>query len=335
MNKKIYVGIILSVIISGLVLFAYSATLNKNIILHILKSISLSHFIFAIILTIFSFVFDGIKHYIVFRNLGQKITLTSAINSCFITAYFSAVTPFSVGGQPFQILYLNKKGVKSSYATQVVFLRLFEMIFLMFLIDLTYIFVFSKNVFGISKNLIFLGLILTFLSSLTIILSIIFPKFISKIVLLISKIPLIKKFIKAEKIENWFHELDEVIKKIFREHKILLFLDIIMMFFLLMFQSYVFFYALNVFTPLKASFIEFFATVNIVNAVAFLVPTPGASGSFELVFTNALTPFASDKELIIKGVLFFRFLSYYLVLAIGTLILFLPIFKKTDNSVEN
>jgi len=332
MNKKIYIGILLSVVISGLVLFAYSASLNKNIILHILNSVSFYKFITAIFLTILSFVIDGIKYFIVFKVLGQKISPIAAINSCFITGYFSAVTPFSIGGQPFQILYLNKKGVKSSYATQVVFLRLFEMIFLMFLIDLTYIFAFSKNVAGISKNLISLGLILTFLTSLIILLSIIFPKLISKIVLLTSKIPLINRFFQAEKIESWFHELDEVIKKIFREHKFLLFLDLIMMFFLLMFQSYVFFYALNIFAPLRIKFIEFFATVNIVNAVAFLVPTPGASGSFEFVFTNALAPFAAEKELIIKGVLFFRFLSYYLVIIIGTLILFLNLLKPQKTS---
>lgn len=335
MSKKIYIGILSSVIISGLVLFAYSTSLNKNIILHILNSVSIYEFILAISLTLLSFVIDGIKHFIIFRALGQKINLISAINSCFIAAYFSAVTPFSVGGQPFQIMYLNKKGIKSSYATQVVFLRLFEMIFLMFLIDITYVFVFSKNVAGISKNLIFLGLFLTFISSLIILLSIIFPKIISKIILLTSKIPLINKFVNAEKIESWFHELDEVIRKIFREHKFLMFIDLIMMFLLLMFQSFVFFYAIDIFTPLKIKFIEFFATVNIVNAVAFLVPTPGASGSFEFVFTNALIPFATEKEFIIKGVLFFRFLSYYLVLIIGTLIVFLNLFKSKKISHKN
>ncbi|SHH30657.1 lysylphosphatidylglycerol synthase transmembrane domain-containing protein [Thermosipho atlanticus] len=332
MNKKIYFGIIGSVVISGLVLFAYSATLSKNIILHILNSITLKELIIAIILTILSFVIDGIKHYLVFKTLGQKINLISSINSCFITAYFSAITPFSVGGQPFQILYLNKKGVKSSYATQVVFLRLFEMIFLMFLIDITYIFIFSKNVAGISKNLVNIGILLTFLSSFIILLSIIFPKMISKLILTLAKIPLVKKIVNLEKIEKWFLELDDVIKKIFREHPFLLIYDMIMMFFLLLFQSYVFYYAISIFTNINIKFVEFFATINIVNAVAFLVPTPGASGSFELVFTNTLKPFAMNAELIIKGVLFYRFLSYYLVLTFGTIILFLPMFKKIKKS---
>ncbi|MBO8160956.1 MAG: flippase-like domain-containing protein [Thermosipho sp. (in: Bacteria)] len=332
MNKKIYLGIIFSIIISSIVLFSFSATLNKNIILHIINSISLDQLVIAILLTILAFVIDGVKHYIIFNSLGQKLSLFSAVNSCFITAYFSAVTPFSVGGQPFQILYLNKKGIKSSYATQVVFLRLFEMIFLMFIIDITYVLVFSKNVAGISKKLIFLGLALTFISSLFILISIIFPKLISKIIVPFAKIPLIKRFIDAKKIENWFLELDEVVRKILNEHSFVLFIDLIMMFLLLLFQSYVFYYAINLFTEINLKFIEFFATVNIVNAVAFLVPTPGASGSYELVFTNAFKPFVTDKELIIKGVLFYRFLSYYLVLISGTLILLFSSFKKKEKN---
>lgn len=331
MNKKIYLWILLSIIISGIVFSFYSSTLNKNIIIDIFTSISPCKFFIALLILLLSFVFDGLKNYIVFKKLGQQLSFFSAVNSCFISVYFSIITPFSVGGQPFQILYLTKKGVKSSYATQVIFLRLFEMYFIMFLIDLYYIFFLSNNlILGISKKIIIVGLILTFTSSLLILLGIIFPKFISKIIILFSKIPLINRFIQIDKINNWFSELDYVIKKIFKEHRNLLFFDLIMMFFLLIITSFNFYYSITAFTNLNINFFEFFAINNIINAVAYLTPTPGSSGGYELVFTNFLKSFSTNKELIIKGVLFYRFLTYYLILAAGTVILLLTTFKRKN-----
>lgn len=329
MSKKIYIWIILSVVISGIVFSAYSSALNKNIIVDIFTSLPPYKLFIALLILLISFFFDGLKNYIVFRSLGQKISFFSALNSCFVSVYFSIITPFSVGGQPFQIFYLTKKGVKSSYATQVIFLRLFEMYFIMFLIDLYYIFFLSNRMLlGISRKLIIFGLLLTFTFSLLILLSIIFPKFVSKMILLISKIPLINKFVHADKIENWFAELDFVIKKIFKEHRYLLLFDLVMMFFLLALTSFNFYYAINAFTKLKINFFEFFAINYIINAVAYLTPTPGSSGGYELVFSNFLKSFGESKELIIKGVLFYRFLSYYLILIFGTIILLIFAFKR-------
>ncbi|ABR30094.1 hypothetical protein SU69_01175 [Thermosipho melanesiensis] len=327
-KNKIVIGIILSILISGVVLFFYSFSLNKNIINSIFFSLNYEKFIVAIILVTLSFVFDGVKHFIVFRILDQKIGIFPSINSCFVTGYFSSVTPFSVGGQPFQIYYLNKKGVDSAYATQVVLLRLFEMISLMFFIDLSYIIFFSHNITGISQNIIFLGLILTFLSSIVILLGIAFPKTIGKLLRVLKKVKILSKIVNFDKIEHWFHKLDIVIKKIFREHKWLIFIDFIMMFILLIFQSYVFYYSIKIFTNINIPFFKFFSIVNIVNAVAFLVPTPGASGSFEIIYTNVFSSFSPNKEAIIKGVLFYRFLSYYLLIIFGTIILLPFAFKK-------
>ncbi|RDI92547.1 hypothetical protein Ob7_00605 [Thermosipho africanus Ob7] len=330
-KKMITFGIILSIIISGIVIFFYSFSLNKNILLSIFSKLSFEKILFSAILMILSFVFDGIKHYIVFKSLNQKISLISSINSCFVTGYFSAVTPFSVGGQPFQIYYLNKKGIKSTYATQVVFLRLFEMILLMFLVDLTYIFILKNNVIGISRSIITLGLILTLLSSTVILFSILFPKIFIKILEVFKKSKFLNKFIKFEKLENWFIELDETIRYILKNHKLLIAIDFVMMFALLIFQSYVFYYSINIFTELNIPFLHFFSIVNIINAVAFLVPTPGASGSFEIIYSHVLSSFSKKPSLIVNGVLYFRFLSYYLVILIGTLVLIKFVKIKENN----
>ncbi|ANQ53333.1 hypothetical protein XJ44_02195 [Thermosipho affectus] len=329
-KNKIIIGIILSIIISGVILLFYSFSLNKNIIKTIFFSINYKEFLCAIILVLLSFILDGIKHYIVFKTLNQKINLISSINSCFVTGYFSSVTPFSMGGQPFQIYYLNKHGVDSAYATQIVFLRLFEMISLMFFIDLNYIVFLSNKIYGISNKIIFLGLILTLASSIAILFGIVFPKTFIKLLHTFKKWNFLSKIVNFERLENWFHKLDMVIKKIFNEHKKLILVDFIMMFLLLIFQSYVFYYSISIFTNMNLSFFKFFSITNIVNAVAFLVPTPGASGSFEIVYTNVLSEFATDKEAIIKGVLFYRFLSYYLLIIIGTIIL-IPLIKKKTN----
>ncbi|QTA38846.1 flippase-like domain-containing protein [Thermosipho ferrireducens] len=319
-ETRVIVGSIIAVIISAIVIYIYSFSLNKNIILNIFSSVKLSQIFIAILLTLFAFGFDGVKHYIVLKTLGQEITLLDAINSCFILAFFSAVTPFSAGGQPFQMVYLNKKGVESTYSMNVVMLRFFEMIFLMFLIDATYIFLFSGSISGISGSLINLGLVLTLATSIVVILGMLFPKKIARILSLI-RIPFLEKYIDRNSIEEWFYKLDYVVKTTFLEHKWLVFLDFIMMFVLLIIQSWVFYYAIKIFVPVHINFLQFLSIVNIVNTVVFLVPTPGASGSFEFIYSQALAPFAQNTEAIIKGVLFYRFLVYYLVLAVGIIIL--------------
>ncbi|MCD6450217.1 MAG: flippase-like domain-containing protein, partial [Thermotogaceae bacterium] len=63
---------------------------------------------------------DSFRTYYLIRVLGYKLKYSHALENSVLGFYVSAITPFSAGGQPFQIWHLTKLGLKVEEASIVV-----------------------------------------------------------------------------------------------------------------------------------------------------------------------------------------------------------------------
>lgn len=71
---------------------------------------------------------DCTKFCIIDKTVTGSYRFSSSIKTSFLGKYYDAVTPFSTGGQPMQIYYLNSKGISGGNSTAIVLIRYFSSI---------------------------------------------------------------------------------------------------------------------------------------------------------------------------------------------------------------
>ncbi|MGN0807401.1 MAG: YbhN family protein [Candidatus Coproplasma sp.] len=71
---------------------------------------------------------DCAKYCIIDKTVTGKVRLSTSVKTSFLGKYYDAVTPFSTGGQPMQIYYLNSKGISGGNSTAIVLIRYFSSI---------------------------------------------------------------------------------------------------------------------------------------------------------------------------------------------------------------
>lgn len=73
-------------------------------------------------------VLDCSKFAIINKTVTGKFMLSASVKTSFLGKYYDAVTPFSTGGQPMQIYYLNSVGISGGNSTAIVMIRYFSSI---------------------------------------------------------------------------------------------------------------------------------------------------------------------------------------------------------------
>ena len=111
--KKYKLNIILLVIISFVVLFF---SLKDNFSDAINYFIHLNYFwiIIAIFFYILNVFFQSLSQFRFLREVKEDYTFLSCFKLMIMAMFFNGITPFSSGGQPFEVYLLNKEGIKVS-----------------------------------------------------------------------------------------------------------------------------------------------------------------------------------------------------------------------------
>lgn len=66
---------------------------------------------------------DCLKFCVISKTVTGKFRVATSAKTNFIGRYYDAVTPFSTGGQPMQIYYLNTKGISGGSSSAIVLIR--------------------------------------------------------------------------------------------------------------------------------------------------------------------------------------------------------------------
>ncbi len=141
--KRFFIIIAIGIIIIGLIIYF---TANKQT-LTALKNINLIFLLLGIFFYLLEFTADSVRTKVLIHGTGNKIGLWECYKLVGLQVFFDVITPFNIGGQPFQIYVLHKKNVPGGNATTVVVTKL-VFGFLVLMAIVIFGLLFHSNLFG-------------------------------------------------------------------------------------------------------------------------------------------------------------------------------------------
>ncbi|TDX49192.1 lysylphosphatidylglycerol synthase transmembrane domain-containing protein [Orenia marismortui] len=328
-------GLKLSLIVSILALvLLFAFTINEDTINKIKK---LNHFylLLAIVVNILMWVVGGLRIKLIANALEEEISLKFAVQTFLVGAFVSNVTPFASGGGPFQVLLLHRKGISLGKSSTVIIVQfVLRLLFFSFLSPL-FFFLFSDLINpGIIPSSIFNSLIIISLVISAIIVYFIWqPDKIKVIAKSLKKLNFLKVLMKSERanslLDKLYKEMEEFHDSLWELTKYKKTSLIWAAFFTVVFWVLFFIIAPIILLGLGAKpfFVQAFVTQTIFYLILPYIPTPGGSGVAEFGFATLFSSFVPAGLIGLLAILW-RFLTFYLVIIIGGIILFKMIAKS-------
>ena len=321
--KKVF-NYILLLLVTIIVLFLCLKD-NYDAIINTLISMDIKWLIVGFICILMYWFLKTLPLYYFTKSHKKDFTYKSAIILLLRTQFVNAITPFATGGQPYQVYYLNKEGIRSSTSTSIILEN-----FIVYQIALVFLGIvaltcnFFMNIFphnDLLTHLITLGFII---NTLVIIVSFIvaFGKKISKKILhigisILSKLKLVKD--KEAKLAKWNESITNFHKsaKVLMEDKKLFFsmivVNLVALSILYMIPVFVL-YAAGNFTSVNVGLA--IITSAYVMLIGSFVPIPGGTGGLEYGFMK-FHGFFIHGSLLSATMLIWRFITYYFGLIVG------------------
>lgn len=302
-----------------------------------IRSAKVTFLLLALFMMLVYILLEAVPFYLIFKSRVQKISFALIAKITLATQFFNAITPFSTGGQPFQIYIINKrKGISYGRITSISiqnFIVYQTALVLSGLFSLIAHFLWNSELVAFdtkTTSLIIIGLSVNFLiiAGLTLIArSRRASLFLSiNVIHFLRKIKLIRNEDKARNtVRKFLRDFHRDIK-ILSQDKRLFFLTVSINIVKLMI-----FYALAYVLCMSIG-IENISLISVIIASSFnmlissIFPVPGASGGAELGFLIFFAPIITGSTAHIIMILW-RFFTYYMGLILGFLI-FLFGFRK-------
>jgi hypothetical protein len=325
MNRKLILNTIIA-LIAGLSVVALinSAFKEKIFLKDLLSKVSLEILVIGFIINIVLFLIDGFKLNIILKSLKQDINYLTSLESCIIYSFFSAITPSGMGGQPFQLYFLTKKGAKSEIVTNIILLRTFEYLSIILGIDIySVIFILPRlPQEAIGKTLIIAGFATSSISTFFIWFAMSNPEIFKLFIVYLKKISILKNFIEKWEIKayQWIDDLKLSVDELWSNHKLVLLFDFLLMFVIIVLSSYLLFLPIVSLTEMHLSFLRFFSIQILLTTLTTYVPTPGASGGTEAIFYASFKNFINSPQNLLLAITLFRIITYYSVIVVGILV---------------
>ncbi len=272
------------------------------------------------LITLFS---EGGKYFSLIRQLTGKKDWSTALKVTVYGRYYDNITPSGAGGQPFQILYLKRRGL-SDGASLAIPVYAFLLQQLSFVVTAAFFFIFFGHLFTVAalKVTAYIGLACYSLMPVLIILSAAFPKAMGKIVMAVLRALAAIRLIKdpegkGAKVLQQLQEYSQAINYINRHRSLTLEMFLLSVLYHLGRASLPFF-ILQAFGGNVNCAVVMVSTFFIYSAIT-IIPTPGGAGaaeaSFYLVFAEL-----PDSGLVFWAMLLWRFFSDYIFILGGIIL---------------
>ncbi len=246
--------------------------------------------------------------------------------------FFNGITPFSTGGQPFQVYSFKRKGIRVSESTSILLYN-----FLCYQISLNLILILSISIYFRQLLdeipnllwLIVLGFLINFLTMLIIFIlgrSKKAAKIMMNFLKFLCKFRLFKKILgkKIKKIGKSIENMQNVFKEASKHRKTticVIFLKVIAFCFYYSIP-FIIYKSLGVALGAK-DFFFMLAMSAFACAIAVWVPTPGAVGGIEIAFNvlfsqiNVIKASGNAEVYAASAMILWRFITYYLIMLVG------------------
>ena len=245
-----------------------------------------------------------------------------------ICRYYDCITPFSFGGQPFQIYYLSTRGVNTGVATSVPLAKYMYSQISFCLIALIMLIV-GSGMWGTKSSLVVGLSIISLIISVVFLLLIIFitlsKKVASRLIIgfikFLSKIKLVKNYEKTSRVV--YRSLSEYQKSIRFYLKdfwtsLLAFISSAGVVLLKALIPYLIYVMLS--DNIEVGFSIIFCKFIVCELATMYVPLPGGSGVAEISFTALFASLFSDG-LLFWAMLIYRIASYYIYILQGFIVI--------------
>lgn len=325
MKNKLRNIIVLSIAVF-LVLY-FSLRNNYTEVVETFKNINKLYLLLALILTLTVTYIKGLVLHFLSKVYKKDNKIKDSVILAYETNFFNGITPFSTGGQPYQVLKLNNSGYKLADATNIIIQSSIT-----FQIATLFVVIFSvlynKSTGVLESNLVLnrfvmLGFLITlFFVSVVIAISLsnkVKSMFLKITIKIINKLKFVKN--KEERISDlkkYVEEFDEGIDKLFENKRIFVLCVILQILALIIYYitPLVVFLGLGIDIGLIVGLVTF---SYVVMAGSF-IPLPGSTGGIEFAFIRFFSNFAAGGPLH-AVMLLWRTITYYFNIAIGAIIL--------------
>lgn len=312
----------------------------------VMSHANVGYLVLSVAVLLVMMALDSLKYYVILKTVvPDKTTYGLALKVSLVGKYYDNITPFSSGGQPFQIYHLHKKGLSGGESSAVIMIKYaFNVIF--WLSICFCLMLFDKNVlfqyietqdriawfqvagwvgFGINLSLPLLILCFAFMPKVT-------GRVVAFFLKIAAKLHIIKSdedaLAHAKRIAYEFRNGFVIMSKKPLRALLLVFLCIAEPF-LSMTLPYFVVLALGGGSIVPGIEMMFaIMTLNVYSSMSVMfVPTPGNSLAVESLFLYALEKVVAPSALF-WTVLGWRFLSYYSFIVIGLVMTIVSLVRK-------
>ena len=260
--------------------------------------------------------------YVSFRRLGQRVPFIKCLGYAFTGVYFSAITPFNMGGQPVQMYYMVRDGINLSYVTLTMLLTnvayQFVVIFYAFFMFILRFGFVIQNVSGM-WGLVLYGVVANFAVIIALIFMFFSKSFAEKVckwaVGIGVKLHIVKNCEAAlAKVDKQISEYRAGANEIRNNPRLIIYIVVITV--LQMSSLYLIPYAVYKGFGLGGiSAFDILALQAVLYVAVSFVPLPGAVGVTETAFVGIFA--ALFGQLVIPGMLVSRAINFYSVLFVS------------------
>lgn len=322
---KNILGIFFLFLLTTLVLYFLLKDDFSNIVSEIL-SVNVFLLIIAFLFLILYWVSKAAVLYNFARKFNDNYSFKSAFRTLAVTQFFNAVTPFSSGGQPFQIYSLKKNGLTISNATNVTIEEF--VVYQIALVFLGILAILGNHIFNIFPyNGVLSKLVLLGFSINTLVIIILFiiafgkksNQFLIKIAInILTFFKIVKNRDKV--LENWnnyinnFHAGAKILianKKDFCLNILYSFLGLICFYLVPLWILF----SMGDFTSFNA--LQSIIASAYVMLIGSFVPLPGGTGGIEYGFIKFFGVFIINDTKLRALMLLWRFITFYMGIILG------------------
>lgn len=329
MNEKLkkVANIIILALVTCLVLY-FSLKDNFNTIINEIINVNIFWLVISFLLAISFWFFKAIATTRIANIFKKDYSIKQGMRLVLETNFFHAITPFAVGGQPYEIYSLKKSKLKITEATNVSIVNFIVYQIALVLLGIIAIvynhhFVLLKEN-DLLKNLVVVGFLVNFIVIVALFLltctkkiNKILMKFIIKV---LNKIHLVKnKDEKIKQFNDYLNEFHQGAKILLHDKK--LFIKLIFVHFIGLISSYLIPLTLAYAMGLSSyTGIEAIVLSSYVMLIGAFVPIPGGTGGLEYGFMTFYGSFIKGSKLN-AIMLLWRFITYYFAMILGAILL--------------
>lgn len=321
--KKIGSKVISLILISIAILF-FVLKDNYNEIISVLKNTNNIYILYGFIIVLIGDLFKSLSIFTIVNEEKKDYNYKNAFSLVLQTNFFNGITPFSLGGGPYQIYSLNKNyNIKYRSGAEIVFKDFYS--YQMSLVIVSTICLIINKIFNFIEfnNLLKIMIILGYLLNLLVALFLIYLPYTKKngrdiakyVITILNKIKLIKDKEKTLKCyDEFIFDFKNNINKTLKNKKNIIkcvLLNVIKIT-TIGISSYFCFKSLNLNLPLHLCVI--FTIITLI--IASFIPVPGGSGGMEYGFITLFSFFVSSVKLSAVMIVW-RVITYYLPIIIG------------------